>query len=101
MTFNNLRVKAKGRVLVNLALIAALLLSGMVANVTPILAADSRAAAAVDARAAKPAVMDRDAQYAGFEDLALHHRFQRHGEQHEKRVPSEEEEGNGKICAQR
>ncbi|KAF9285637.1 hypothetical protein BGZ68_003682 [Mortierella alpina] len=94
MTFNNLRVKAKGRILVNLALIAALLLSGMVANVTPILAADSRAAAAVDARAAKPAAMDRDAQYAGFEDLASHHRFQRHSEQHEKRASSEEEEGN-------
>ena len=95
MTFNPLRVKSKGRFFVPLACIAALL----VTHVTSVLAADSRAAPAMEAEAMKQPAMDYDTQYAAFEDLASHHRFQRHEEQLEMRALSENEKDDGKSQA--
>ncbi|KAF9952878.1 hypothetical protein BGZ72_005862 [Mortierella alpina] len=92
MTFNPLRVTSKGRFFVPLACIAALL----VTHVTPVLAADSRAAPAMEAEAMKQPAMDHDTQYAGFEDLASHHRFQRHEEQLDMRALSENEKDDDK-----
>ncbi|KAF9938211.1 hypothetical protein BGZ67_000416 [Mortierella alpina] len=91
--FSTLRVEAKGRFLVHLACIAALLLSGMVAHVTLVLAADSQAAAAVDTAAMKQPAIDHDAHSAAIEDPATLFRFQRH---HEKRAPGENEEDDDK-----
>ncbi|KAF9571288.1 hypothetical protein EC968_000784 [Mortierella alpina] len=92
MKFNPLRAKAKSQYLVHLACIAALLLSGMVADIAPVLAADSPAAASVDTAEMKQPVVDYDTQYAGFEDLASHNRFQRDNEYLDNQVPNVSEE---------
>ncbi|CAO3572503.1 unnamed protein product [Mortierella alpina] len=94
---NTLRVKIKGRLLVNTACIAALLLLGMVAHVAPVLAADSRVVAPVESATmkVKQPAKDHETMYAGVEDLASHHRFQGHDGQPEERPPSEDEDDDG------